>query len=61
MEIKDLEQAYTIHIEKKDEKYLVYNYFGRLIKEARSLSEIKRFMDAYFKEKRYETIQNEKG
>lgn len=50
MEIKDLEQTYTIHIEKKDENYLVYNYFGRLIKEAKNLAEIKRFMNEYLKE-----------
>lgn len=48
MEIKELEKEYTIRIEKKDENYLVYNYFGRLITEEKSLAAIKRFMEKYY-------------
>ena len=45
MEINELEQTYSIHIEKKDEFYLVYNYFGRLILRTRNLSDIKKEME----------------
>lgn len=48
METKDLEQTYSIKIEKKDEYYLVYNYFGRLIDSTKSLAEIKRNMEARY-------------
>lgn len=51
MEIKDLEEKYTIHIEKKDEYYFVYNYFGRLILKTRNLSDIYKEMEVYYAEK----------
>ena len=50
MEIKDLEERYTVHIEKKDEYYYAYNYFGRLIARKKSLSDIRRELEEYFKE-----------
>lgn len=45
MEKNELEHSYAIHIEKKDEYYLVYNYFGRLILKTRNLSDIKKEME----------------
>lgn len=45
MEKNELEQSYAIHIEKKDEYYYAYNYFGRLIARKKSLSDIKKEME----------------
>lgn len=51
MEINEIEQTYAIHIEKKDEFYLVYNYFGRLILRTKNLSDIKRKMEERLNDK----------
>lgn len=45
MEKSELEHSYAIHIEKKDEYYLVYNYFGRMILKTKNLSDIKKEME----------------
>jgi len=49
MEEKQIETEYAVHIERKDELYFVYNYFGKQIIRAISLSDAYKQLREYYK------------
>lgn len=48
MELNQIEKKYAVHIEKKDELYFVYNYFGKQIIRAISLSDAYKQLQVYY-------------
>ena len=60
---EQLEEKYAIKIKKEENKYYIYNYFGRLISVENTLKEVEEKVIEYYKRiddnaKRIEEAQN---